>query len=100
MRALANLVLLEITLFVYLDVHELWPSMMSICLVTEVAMGYVSTWMGDRFRALDPVSDGFALVDRNPFRPYYCHSLTQMFSSLYIQHNVIFMFLCIIGSDY
>ena len=37
--------------------HELWCSMMRISLLTEVvAMGYISTGMGDRFGALSRAS--------------------------------------------
>ena len=59
---------LEIT-FLSLDFHELWHSVMSICLFTEVAMGYVSTGMGDRFSALftSLMALRLAVVDPNPF---------------------------------
>ena len=57
MRTLARLTLLEITffflnLFWSLDFYELWCSGMSACLLTEVAIGYVTTGMGYRFSAL------------------------------------------------
>ena len=43
-----RLVLLQI-IFLSPDFHELWCSMMSICLLTEVKLQwvYVSTWMSD-----------------------------------------------------
>ena len=41
---------LGITFFLTRRLHELWRSVMTICLLTEVkaVMGYVSTWMGVR----------------------------------------------------
>ena len=37
-------------------------------------MGYVSTWMGDRFSALlvSLMALQLMLVDQNPFRPCFC----------------------------
>ena len=50
------------------DFYELWRSVMSICVITEEATGYVSTWMGDRLSAL---LVSLMLVDQNPFWPCY-----------------------------
>ena len=63
-------------LFFVSDLHEFWRSvmtLMSICLFTEVAMGYLSTGMGDRFGAVlvSLVTLRLMLVDRNPFRPCF-----------------------------
>ena len=48
------------------DFHQLWGSVMSICLLTEVAMDYVSTWMGDGLSsrpAVGCVSVGISFVN-------------------------------------
>ena len=68
--------LLEITFsFLSPDFHELWHSVMSICLITEVKRQWaeVSPGMGDRLSALlvSLMALGLALVDRNPFWPCF-----------------------------
>ena len=57
-----------------LDLHELWHSVMSACLFTEVKRQWaVSTWIGDRFSALLVFLMALQLApaDRNPFHPCY-----------------------------
>ena len=53
------------------DFHELWHSVRSICLITEVKWQWAtfSTWMADCLSALLVSSMAVRLVDRNPFRP-------------------------------
>ena len=50
------------------DFHELWPGMMSTCLINEVkqTMGYICTLMGDRLSALVVSLMGFAAHASRP----------------------------------
>ena len=62
-------------LFLSPDFHELWSSVMSICLFTEVmvAMGCISIGIGDRSSALlmSLMALQLMLVDQNPFWPCF-----------------------------
>ena len=51
----------------------MWGSVMSICLFTEVAIGYFSTGMGDHFGELlvSLMALWLALVDQNSFQPCF-----------------------------
>ena len=57
--------------FLSLDFHGLWHSVISARLFTELAMGYVSTGMGEHFSTLllSLMALQLALLDRNSFRP-------------------------------
>ena len=64
---------------VFLDFHELWRSVMSVCSLKLSGNGLRWYWDGWPLRCTTHVSDDFALklVDRNPFWPCCFFSVLQ-----------------------
>ena len=59
------------------DFDQLWPSMMTACLFTEVKQQWATLVLGDRFSALllSLMALQHSLLDRNPFWPCLCLNL-------------------------
>ena len=66
MQTLLRLVLLEITFFLSPDFHELWCSVMSTCLFTEVKQQWAMYRAGRPHQCTTCVSDGFAACTNRP----------------------------------